>query len=386
MADATVVPTGANLLRRFIPLMAGVVAVMAVLTDPGTAVENVVAALAVLPFVIWVFRPRWMPPLALVLAVSAAEFVLNRSGGLEATLFLLCIATMVVGVWEPSRLVVAVAGGIAIATPVVAEALYRDGIFTGIWVMGILLPLMLGRAFRSQVELTTKLSAARQELARQAVLDEKRRIARDVHDLVGHGLAAMLLHVTGARHVLRRDIDAADEALADAESVGRRSMQELRSTLAVLRLPDGEVSADAAPVPDVGDITEVVAAAGASGLDVAMRTEGDLEQVDPVVGLSLHRVVEEALANARRHAPRAVTDVVLVVKDEAVTLVIDTVGPLRSAEPADDDGPRYGLIGMRERMAAVGGRFAAGPTSTGWEVRCHAPLVAPDVDDVLQGR
>jgi signal transduction histidine kinase len=214
-------------------------------------------------------------------------------------------------------------------------------------------------------------------LARQAVLDEKRRVARDVHDLVGHGLAAVLLHVTGARHLLRRDIDEADQALADAEAVGRRSLGELRRTLTVLRVPDAD-GIVLPPLPGAADIADAVHAARASGVDVCFTLEGDPRQVDPVVGLSLHRVAEEALANARRHAPRAVTDVVLTVEDDVVELSVVTSGPLDAdtdtEAASDDDRPRYGLVGMQERMAAVGGEFEAGATPGGWAVRCRAPL------------
>ena len=95
----------------------------------------------------------------------------------------------------------------------------------GIWILGVTFPWMIGRAVARQLQLAAQLDAARRELARQAVLTERRRIARDVHDLVGHGLAAVMLQVTSARHVLRRDPAAAEEALRSAEEVGRRSMQ-----------------------------------------------------------------------------------------------------------------------------------------------------------------
>ena len=177
----------------------------------------------------------------------------------------------------------------------------------------------------------------RQELARQAAVEEKRRIARDVHDLVGHGLAAMLLHVTGARHVLRRDLDQADLALADAEAVGRRSMEELRRTLHVLRGPQAEPVAEP-PLPDADDIADAVETARAAGVEAGLRVVGELRRIDPMVGLSLHRVVEEALANARRHAPRAVTAVVLTVEQDGVVLTVDSVGPIDDGQP-DDDRP-----------------------------------------------
>ena len=108
----------------------------------------------------------------------------------------------------------------------------------GIWVVGIVFPWVLGRVFVRQAQLAAELDATRRELAQQALLAERRRIARDVHDFVGHGLAAVMLQVTSARHVLRRDPASAEEALRSAEEVGRRSMEELRRTVTLLRSDD----------------------------------------------------------------------------------------------------------------------------------------------------
>ena len=105
----------------------------------------------------------------------------------------------------------------------------------GIWIMGIAFPWALGRLAARQSEMAIELDATRRDLAQQALLEERRRIARDVHDLVGHGLAAVMLQVTSARHVLHRDPAAAEEALRSAEDVGRRNMKELRRTVALLR-------------------------------------------------------------------------------------------------------------------------------------------------------
>jgi signal transduction histidine kinase len=189
----------------------------------------------------------------------------------------------------------------------------------------------------------------------------------------------MLLHVTGARHVLRRDPDQADQAMADAEAVGRRSMEELRRTLHLLRAPQAEPVAEP-PLPAAGDIAAAVETARAAGVDAEFRLVGDLGRIDPIVGLSLHRVVEEALANARRHAPRAVTDVVLTVEPEGVVLTVDSVGPIVDGKPEDPDRPCYGIVGMRERMGSIGGDLEAGPTATGWSVRCRAPLMSTGQD------
>jgi len=373
-------------LRRVVPLLAVATFVGATLGEAGTAVENVVAALAVVPFLVWAWRPRWMPPLVLVALVAVPEVVALRSGGLEPLLFLVSIAIVVLATFEDSPVRLAVGTLIGAATPVVAEAVSGDGILYGVWIMGVVLPLLLGRVSRWQVQLAHELAEARQEIARQTVLETQRSIARDVHDLVGHGLAAMLLHVTGARHVLRRDPDEAEAALVEAEAVGRRSLEELRHTLRLLRSADDADGGDGVgvataaqepPVPDAGDIAAAVQAARAAGLDTDLRIEGDPAVIDPIVGLSLHRVVEEALTNARRHAPRAVTDVALLVGDEGVVLTVESVGELGTgagADAGDDGGPRYGLVGMRERMTAVGGEIEVGPTPTGWRVWCRAPL------------
>ena len=365
-------------LRRFVPVFAGLAVVGSLLSAPGRAYENVVAVLALVPFVVWAYVWRSMPTLLLVVLTSGAEVVALRSGELEPLLFLMCVCAAVVGTWEPSTRQLFAGAAVALATPVLIETLWPDGVLYGVWIMGTTLSLVLPRSFRWQITLVTQLAVAREELVRQAALDEKRAIARDVHDLVGHGLAAVLLHVTGARHVLRRDPDAAEEALADAEEVGRRSLQELRRTIGLLRATDdGPSHATDAPLPGADGLADVVASARAAGLDAALRTQGDTGRLDPIVGLSLHRVAEEALANARQHAPRAVTDVVLAVEDDAVVMTVDSVGPLREPDPADADRPRYGVVGMRERMAAVGGDLEVGPTATGWLVRCRAPLALP---------
>ena len=109
-------------------------------------------------------------------------------------------------------------------------------------------PWVIGRAVARQLQLAAQLDATRRELAEQALLAERRRIARDVHDLLGHGLAAVMLQVTSARHVLRRDPAAAEEALRSAEDLGRRSMQELRRTVALLRSDEDRAVAPPAPV------------------------------------------------------------------------------------------------------------------------------------------
>jgi signal transduction histidine kinase len=242
---------------------------------------------------------------------------------------------------------------------------------TGIWVVAILFIWVVGRAVARQERLVAELEATRRQLAQQALLDERRRVARDVHDFVGHGLAAVMLQVTSARHVLRRDADAADEALRSAEEVGRRSMQELRRTVALLRSED---EASGAPVPTASEIPALVDHARAGGLTVELHTRGDLSRIPPNVGLALYRIAQEALANAARHAPHARTTLGLELVDGRVALLAETSGPLIIGTASERGRPHYGLIGMQERATALGGEFAAGPTQEGWRVRCELPV------------
>jgi signal transduction histidine kinase len=230
---------------------------------------------------------------------------------------------------------------------------------------------VVGRAVARQERLVVELEGARRQLAQQALLAERRRVARDVHDFVGHGLAAVMLQVTSARHVLRRDVDAAEEALRSAEEVGRRSMQELRRTVTLLRSDDAGV---AAPVPTASEIPALVDQARAGGLAVQLRTRGDLSRVPPSVGLAVYRIAQEALANAARHAPRARTMFGLELANGRLELLAETIGPLVVQSASKRERPHYGLIGMQERATALGGEFAAGPTRDGWRVRCVLPV------------
>jgi signal transduction histidine kinase len=187
-----------------------------------------------------------------------------------------------------------------------------------------------------------------------------------------------MLHVTGARHVLRREPEAAEEALRLAEGMGRRSLDELRRTLALLRSEDEDGLRP--PLPSVAEIGSLVEQARSGGLAVELRTSGDLAGVPSGVGVAVYRIAQEALANAAKHAPHARTVVSLEVVARQVCLVADTTGPIRGAE-VDGRRAHYGLVGMRERATALGGEFGAGPTADGWHVKCRIPLRLGDDRD-----
>ena len=237
--------------------------------------------------------------------------------------------------------------------------------------MGIVFPWAMSRAFVRQERLADQLEDTQRQLAQQALAAERREIARDVHDFVGHGLAAFMLQVTSARHVLRRDPAAAEEALRSAEEVGRRSMQELRRTVALLR-SDDETGVEP-PLPSVAEIPSLIDQARAGGLAVELQMRGDLSSIPPGVGVAAYPHTQEARANAARPAPRARTAVGHELKDGRVVIVAETEGPVE-ASSGERERPRYGLIGMQERATALGGECTAGPTPSGWRVSCRLPV------------
>jgi signal transduction histidine kinase len=359
-------------LRRVLPFFSLAFALVAAITQPSSAADIALTAVPVAAWSLWAFA-RNAPLAAVAVAIVVPVVLAQRSGQLEPVMFNAALLAFAGARWSRSLAAAVSLGVLAAATPVLV-ALVQDPmeVAVGIWMVAIAFIWVVGRAVARQERLVVELEGTRRQLAEQALLAERRRIARDVHDFVGHGLAAVMLQVTSARHVLRRDADAAEEALRSAEQVGRRSMQELRRTVTLLRRDDEE--GVAAPVPAASEIPALVDQARAGGLAVELHTRGDLSRIPPTVGLALYRIAQEALANAARHAPRARTMLGLELENGRVTLLAETSGPVVAGSASDRKRPHYGLIGMQERATALGGEFAAGPTGDGWRVRCELPV------------
>jgi signal transduction histidine kinase len=363
----------ADALRRLVPVAAAAVALVAILTQPSTVPDLLLALVPVVAFAVWAFAPA-TPLLTLAISVIVPVVIVQRSGELEPLMFEASLLAFVVGLWSPSLRSAVPLGVLALATPVLV-ALVQDPpeVAVAIWLMGIAFPWVLSRVLVRQERLSEQLEDTQRQLAQQALVAERREIARDVHDFVGHGLAAVMLQVTSARHVLRRDPGAAEDALRSAEEVGRRSMQELRRTVTLLR-SDSDTGVEP-PLPSVAEIPALVDQAKAGGLAVELRMRGDLSSIPPGVAVAVYRIAQEALANAARHAPRARTSLGLELSNGRVEVIAETKGPVHSSSsPSERQRPRYGLIGMQERVTALGGDFAAGPIADGWLVSCHLPV------------
>lgn len=239
-------------------------------------------------------------------------------------------------------------------------------------VLEILLGLMVGAMLRWQMRALVAERAARTGDRERATLAERQRIAREIHDLVGHSLSVTLLHVTGARRALSEDGDVPDaiEALSEAERIGRQAMADIRRTVHVLATE----SEDAHPLPTAADVDQLVADVRTAGLRVSYRTNGDPDSLPPSAGLGIYRVAQESLANVAKHAPREQVDVRLDITGREVRLEVRNRRPTPHT-PQGRDGS--GITGMTSRAEQLGGRCCTGPRGDEWVVDFVVPIAPP---------
>ena len=239
--------------------------------------------------------------------------------------------------------------------------------FVGAWIFG-------DRAWTQAVErhqleqATEEIKALQQELVESAVESERMRIARELHDVVAHHVTAMSIQSAAARRLLTSDPERAEASLKQVETSARDAVADLRTMVMTLRANESD---DAAP-PTLDDLEGLVGIATENGLNVALERIGQAPAVSPVVELALYRVAQEALTNARKHAgPGAEVAVRLRNSDDLLELEVSDDG---RATPATVPGSGAGLVGMRERMSAVGGTLQAGPKPRGgFLVRAAVP-------------
>jgi signal transduction histidine kinase len=363
--------------RRQLPFLVGgatAIVVVAQTTDPGTTGELLLAIAAAIGFVLSAAVDRLPRAVIAVLVTVLLTTAMWRDGNLEVALFL-CVLVKLFSAWHLGSLTKAlvIMGAAVIAPIVVSHVIPEEEIAWTPWAAANVLMFLLGRNLRRQRVLIEQLEAARVALAEQAVADERQRIARDLHDLAGHTLATVLLHVTGARHVLHRDLDEAERALLQAETVGRGSLDQIRFTVASLRT--SERGTDPA-LPGSAELVELVEDYRGAGLDITALVDVPAAGIEGPVGTALHRICREALANVARHAPgnKVQLTVDLDADTHELRLVVTDHGRAPATQ-ADANG-HFGLVGMRERARAVGGDLDAGPTADGWRVKARLPLAA----------
>jgi len=204
------------------------------------------------------------------------------------------------------------------------------------------------------------------QLAERGAADERRRIAREMHDVVAHSLAVVVSHAEAGRMVVAQSPDRASEILETIADTGREALTEMRGLLGVLR----DDAAPTDPQPGLADLPALVERLRDAGLAVEYDA-ADLPAVPPGVGLTAYRVVQEALTNVARHARPGAGARVRVDRD-ADALRVEVVDD--GGAPTVGAVPGRGLTGMRERVEAVGGDLETGPIATGWRVSARMPL------------
>jgi signal transduction histidine kinase len=226
---------------------------------------------------------------------------------------------------------------------------------------GVLIGLLLRRANRLAVELR----AVNERLAAAAAREERQRIARDVHDLVAHSLTVVVLHIGGARRVLRVDPRSAEGALADAERVCREALDGIRGVVGLLR-EDGD-----APAVSL-DLASIAAPYRSAGRPAELHVDGAVDELPLAMRVVVYRVVQEALANAARHTT-ARDRVTVEVAVDAAAVGVRISNPIGTPAAGPSAGG-YGLVGLREQVEALGGRITSGPAGDEWVVDCSLPL------------
>jgi signal transduction histidine kinase len=302
---------------------------------------------------------RRRSPLTALVAVLALWFA-GQTGDADHdpavyAFFAALVAAAEVGLRREGRRQVVAAVVLAAVAEAVYSAVVRIDPFAGLLVVAAVL---VGAVVRRQDSNARRLARERDE----AAADERRRIARELHDSVAHTVSSMVLLAGGARRQLGPGSERASDALEQLERTGRDAVLELRALLDLLR--EDEAAEPLAPRPTLDRLGELQERARAAGLDVRVAIEGEPRELPRAVDLSAFRIVQEALTNVVRHAGPASAEVTVRYRPRVVELeVVDDGKGAASTNGGGSGG--HGLVGMRERVRLFGGRLVAGPRPAG---------------------
>ncbi|MFE0678495.1 sensor histidine kinase [Streptomyces sp. NPDC058867] len=260
------------------------------------------------------------------------------------------------------------------------------GTLTAATTLGLM--LRIRRMYMSALEdRARRLEIERDQRVRLTAAAERSRVAREMHDIVGHNLSVMVTLADGAAALAARNNERSAEALRILGDTGRQAMGELRRVLGALREDPTTVDRRLSPQPGIADLDALLARVRAAGLPVTYRISGDPGPLGSGVELTVYRIVQEALTNTLKHAgPQSPAEVTLAIAEDGVRVrVIDSGtspdAPARpTTEPSEDD-PGHGLVGIRQRAALYGGAVTIGPRADrpGWvvDVLLNASTSAP---------
>lgn len=320
-------------------------------------------------------RSHPLTTLNIVLSFMMAFWVLDYTSNFDAQLLFAMYAATAFGVdrrktWINVSIVMAITTIVALVGVYIAD---EDLPLSAVFALALLhsMGAIFGQTrydrHRRLIALERRAEQAEAELeirTHLAVVDERTRIAREMHDVVSHSMSVMVVQASAAQRILATDPDAAKEALGHIETTGRESLVEMRRMLGVLR--DGSVTkAELTPQPDVADFEALKQHCNDAGITTSISTTGEQVSLSPGLRLASYRVAQEALTNVIKHAGRpARAEVLIDYGPDALTIRISDNGMGAAAALNSEDGG-HGLIGMLERVALYDGTFNAGPQDGG---------------------
>ncbi|MEU6818622.1 sensor histidine kinase [Streptomyces sp. NPDC046860] len=344
--------------------------------QPGAAfVAGLAPGVAVVIALRWPLAAWWLSSAAVVAGAAGIHARLADGTGRGGVIWPWTAAGII------AHLIVLLLLALRVPTRVALEALAVTVLYTflleGVWgagphqstgVVAVVLSVVvvvLGTALRgrrvARAQLVEQTSLTEEERSRRTLLEERGRIARELHDVVAHHMSVISIQAQVAPHLVANPTDELRENLEGIRTNALEALTELRRVLGVLRSEVPDVSDT--PQPDLGRLEDLFENIRAAGLTVTARFRGERRPYPPGVELSAYRILQEALSNALRHAPGSVVRVEVECLDDGISLdVVDSGadGPVRSSP-----GSGHGLLGMRERAAMLGGRLTAGPTGAG---------------------
>ena len=328
---------------------------------PATVATVVIVAAAA--YVLVMFSAKAQPPIEPWLAILVSVFALSsRVDG------------------QRLRVAASLAGGLFAAGEIRAE-LAGQGIGNVLpAVVFYVLIFVLGRVVHAhrrhasgQQDRAEKLEREQEALAALAVATERSRIARELHDVIAHSLSVIVVQAAAERRVLGPGRDSTTETLESIEHAGRQAMTELRRLLGLLRKSAGELSL--APQPGLGELGDLVAEVREAGVEVGVRTEGDLVALPRGLDLTAYRIVQECLTNVLKHAGAHRVEISLRCPGRCLDIEVTDDGTSVGAHSPGG----FGLVGMRERVTVYGGTVQAGyREGGGFGVHARLPLEAGD--------
>ncbi|MGN9843898.1 sensor histidine kinase [Nonomuraea sp. H19] len=343
--------------------------------------------MAAVTFVLIAVRRRWpLAVLGLAVATSMASMVLGepRAAGIPAAVigaYTLATVSTRRFAWTAgaSAAVLLYGAGMMWPGPALPGTAWWDrGNIAVLAAVGMAVAvgdaIRTRRAYLAEVEERARRAEdSREEEARRRVIEERLRIARELHDVVAHNLALISVQAGVAGHLMQSRPEQAAAALEHVRKAANTAVAELGTVLSVLR-QDGDPEKTTEPVPGLTALPALLDTVGAVGLQVRCRHVGPVRVLPAAADLAAYRIIQESLTNAHKHGTGEIADLRLTYTDDGLT--IEVTNPAHAAESGAGVGTGHGLIGMRERAAAVGGTLRAGPRPSD-TFAVHAFVPAP---------